>query len=136
MQARREWTQEWWEVAKWQDALFTSAVVITELLETQDLEKQRKMLDLLAPIPRLPYVDEIDGIVEIYLSHKLMPVDSGGDAHHHALASFHRCDRLVTWNCKHIANPNKVDHIRMINSSLGLHTPQLLTPLEILESMP
>lgn len=135
MQVRRQWTHEWWERAKWQDALFTSAVVITELMETPDAQKLQQMLDLLAPIPRLPYADEIDTIVEIYLSHKLMPVDSGGDAHHLALASFHRCDRLVTWNCKHIANPNKTDHIRMVNSSLGLHMPQLLTPFEILEAM-
>ena len=133
MEARREWTREWWDAARWRDALFTSAVVVTELLETPDPQKQRQMLDLLAPIPRLPYADEIDTIVEIYLSHKLMPVDSSGDAHHLALASFHRCDRLVTWNCKHIANPNETDHIRLVNSSLGLHTPQLLTPFEILE---
>jgi hypothetical protein len=24
MQARREWTREWWELAKWQDALSAS----------------------------------------------------------------------------------------------------------------
>jgi len=136
MQARREWTREWWDLAKWQDALFTSAVVVTELLETPDPQKQQQMLGLLASIPRLPYTDEIDTIAEVYLTHKLMPVDSGGDAHHLALASFHRCDRLVTWNCKHIANPNKIEHIRMVNSALGIHTPQLLTPLEILETMP
>jgi hypothetical protein len=43
---------------------------------------------------------------------------------------------LATWNCKHIANPNKTDHIRMVNSALGLHTPQLVTPFELLEAMP
>ena len=136
MQARREWTREWWNLARWQDALFTSAVVITELRETPDPVKLQEMINLLAPLPRLPYTDEIDTIVEVYLAHKLMPVDSGGDAHPLALASFHRCDRLVTWNCKHLANPNKTEQIRLVNGSLGLHTPQLLTPFEILESMP
>ena len=134
MQARREWTREWWELAKWQDVLFTSAVVVAELRETPDPQKQQQMLDLLVAVPRLPYSDEIDTIVEVYITHKLMPVDSGGDAHHLAMASFHRCDRLVTWNCKHIANPNKIEHIRMVNSALGIHTPQLLTPLEMLEA--
>ncbi len=129
MQARREWTREWWDLARWQDALFTSAVVITELRETPDPVKLQEMIELLAPLPRLPYTDEIDTIVEVYLSHKLMPADSGGDAHHLALASFHRCDGLVTWNCKHLANPNKADQIRLVNGSLGLHTPQLVTPL-------
>ncbi|MCX6875149.1 MAG: type II toxin-antitoxin system VapC family toxin [Verrucomicrobia bacterium] len=136
MQARREWTREWWELAKWQDALFTSAVVITELEDTPADQKRRDMLDLIEPLPRLPYTDEIDAIVEVYFKHRIMPLESGGDAHHLALASFHRCDMLATWNCKHIANPSKLPHIRLINGSLGLVTPQLLTPFELLETTP
>jgi len=34
LQARRKWTREWWEVAKWSDALVTSPVVIAKLEET------------------------------------------------------------------------------------------------------
>ena len=136
MLARREWTREWWELAKWKDALVTSAVVIAELNETSDIPKQQQMISLLDALPRLPYADEIDSIAQVYFSHKLMPLGSGGDAHHLALASFYRCDMLATWNCKHIANPNKTDHIRMVNSALGLHTPQLVTPFELLEAMP
>lgn len=132
---RRRWTREWWELASWQDALITSPVVIGELQDTPEGEKKRLMFELLDPLPRLDYVDEIDSIVAIYFANKLMPIDSGGDAHHLALASFHRCDILATWNCKHIANPNKADHIRMVNGSLGLHTPTLTTPFELLEAM-
>ena len=51
MQARREWTREWWELAKWRDVLFTSAVVVAELRETPDPQKQQQMLDLLAADP-------------------------------------------------------------------------------------
>ena len=40
---------------------------------------------------------------------------------------------LVTWNCKHIANANKLSHIRRVNALLGLETPALVTPLELLE---
>jgi hypothetical protein len=39
----------------------------------------------------------------------------------------------VTWNCKHIANANKLPHIRRINALLGLETPVLATPLQLLE---
>ena len=111
-------------------------MVIAEVTETPDPAKRQEMLDLLDPLPLLPYAAEIDTIVRVYISHKLMPEESGGDAHHLALASFHRCDTLVTWNCKHIANPNKTNHIRLINNSLGLHTPELLTPFELLETAP
>ena len=136
VQAQREWTREWWETARWQDAVFTSSVVITELEATPDDQKRADMIGLLDPLPHLPYTDEIDAIVAVYFSNKVMPLESGGDAHHLALASFHRCDILATWNCKHIANPNKIAHIRLINTSLGLATPQLLTPFELLEIEP
>ena len=134
LQARREWTREWWEVARWRDALVISPVVIAELEETPDTGKRKEMLDLVDDLPRLLYADVIDVIVEVYLKNKVMPMAHGGDAHHLALASYHRCDILLTWNCKHLANANKTGHIRLINNTLNLHTPQIVTPLELIES--
>ncbi len=68
-----------------------------------------------------------------YLARKLMPREGLGDAAHLALASFYICDILVTWNCRHLANANKTDHVRRVNALLGLQTPLLVTPLELLE---
>jgi hypothetical protein len=65
-----------------------------------------------------------------------MPDDTEGDALHLALATIHGCDILISWNCRHIANANKSDHIRVINGRLGLETPSLITPLEYLEQLP
>jgi hypothetical protein len=70
--------------------------------------------------------------VEAYVRHQLMPSDPSGDALHLAIASFHRCDFLVTWNCRHLANANKFGHIRRVNGLLGLFVPTLTTPLELL----
>ncbi len=64
--------------------------------------------------------------------HKLMPSDPGGDALHLALASYHKCDFLATWNCRHLANANKFGHVRRVNTLLGLYVPALVTPLELL----
>ena len=55
-----------------------------------------------------------------------------GDAMHLALASFHKCEFLATWNCRHLANANKFAHIRRVNTLLGLFVPTLVTPLELL----
>ena len=65
-----------------------------------------------------------------------MPADADGDALHLALATVHECDILVSWNCRHIANANKTPHIRSINSRLGYETPELLTPLSLLQTPP
>jgi hypothetical protein len=61
-----------------------------------------------------------------------MPNDPVGDALHLALAFFHKCDFLLTWNCRHLANANKFGHIRRVNVMLGLYIPLLVTPLELL----
>ena len=51
---------------------------------------------------------------------------------HLALASYQKCDFLLTWNCKHLANANKFGHIRRVNVMIGLFVPLLVTPLELL----
>ena len=61
-----------------------------------------------------------------------MPQDGAGDALHLALASFYSMDVLLTWNCRHPANPNKFGHIGQVNGELGLSVPLLTTPLNYL----
>lgn len=74
----------------------------------------------------------ITEIVKSYILNRLMPADPGGDALHLALASYHKCDFLVTWTCLHLANANKFGHIRRVNTMLGLFVPAIVTPLELL----
>ena len=71
-------------------------------------------------------------IVETYIRHSVMPADVAGDALHLAMASYHHCEFLLTWNCKHLANANKLRHIQRVNALMGLYSPELVTPLEFL----
>ena len=89
-------------------------------------------LALIETVPLLAIDEAIGEIVESYIKHKLMPRDPLGDALHLALASYNKCDFLLTWNCKHLANANKFDHIKRTNTLLGLYVPKLVTPLELL----
>lgn len=134
-QARREWTRVWWEAAKERDTMVTSLAVIEEL-ERAPEPKRSDGLALLDPLPLLESPVEADEIVLVYFAHKLMPRDAAGDARHLALATFHGCDILATWNCRHLANVNKQPQIRRVNAALGYATPALVTPLELLESEP
>jgi predicted nucleic acid-binding protein len=131
LRARRNWTRRWWDEALASDERVTSSVVIEEL-ERAPAPKRTRSLGLIAKLSLLPYTDEVAEIVETYPRHKVMPAEASADADHLALATFHRCDMLVTWNCQHIANANKFPHIRRINALLGYETPQLVTPLELL----
>ena len=83
-------------------------------------------------VPVLPVEDPIADIVEAYIVRKLMPCDVTGDAFHLAMASYHQCHFLLTWNCQNLANANKFDHIRRVNTILGLFVPMIVTPFELL----
>ena len=131
MVARRDWTRRWWAAAVTRDRLLTSVPVLDEL-EQGEFPSRRECLDLLDGLPLLAVDQAVMEIVDAYVRHQVMPRDPTGDAMHLALASFHRCDFLATWNCRHLANPNKFDHIRRVNAMLGIHVPALVTPYELL----
>jgi predicted nucleic acid-binding protein len=129
--ARRAWTREWWSDAADQYELVTSLAVLEEL-EGDDAERSAARIALLQDVPLLPIEPAVTEIVQTYIARKLMPADPSGDALHLALASYYKCDFLVTWNCRHLANANKFGHIRRVNTMLGLFVPTLVTPLELL----
>ncbi|HEU0300332.1 MAG TPA: type II toxin-antitoxin system VapC family toxin [Longimicrobium sp.] len=131
MVARRLWTRQWWASARDHYALLTSEVVAEELSAgTSALVPLR--LKLLEGLPEIAVTSQVEATAHAYVRHKLMPAHPGGDAFHLALASCFKCDFIVTWNCRHLANPNKFAHIREINHRLGLPTPEIVTPLNLL----
>ncbi|MGH8057238.1 MAG: type II toxin-antitoxin system VapC family toxin [Candidatus Entotheonellia bacterium] len=131
MVARREWTREWWDRLRHHYDLVTSAAVIEEL-RRGDYPSKDLALALIASLPLLPTASAIDAIVETYLAHYVMPRHPLGDALHLALASYHGCHFLLTWNCVHLANAHKFEHIRHVNTILGLYVPIITTPVELL----
>lgn len=131
MIARRDWTRQFWASAAEEYSLVTSIAVLEEV-ERGSFPNKRDAIDLIKSVPLLPTPDEILEIVETYILHKLMPADPRGDALHLAIASYYKCDFLLTWNCKHLANANKFGHIRKINAMLGLYVRMLVTPMELL----
>lgn len=130
--AMRDWTRQFRNECETKLLMVTSAAALDELRRGDMPHKQAALRWALA-LPIVPAAeDEIVEIVRAYMTHKLMPTDPAGDALHLALASFHECDYLVTWNCRHLANARKFGHIRHVNRILGLKTPNLVTPIELL----
>jgi hypothetical protein len=132
MVARKHWTRDWWQHCRRRYSLVTSIPVIEELRAGKHPKKQ-ECLDLIIDLPVLPIPDQIADIVDAYIQHHLMPREPKGDALHLALASYHYCQFLLTWNCAHLANANKQEHIRHVNGLLGLHVPIMTTPLELID---
>lgn len=136
MVARRDWTRRWFDAALvGGDEIVTSLAVLAEL-ERGNFPGREQALALFSQLPVEDITDAIAAIAEAYIAHKLIPNDPTGDSMHLAVASYHNCDFLVTWNCKHLANANKFGHIRRVNGILGLMSPSLVTPLELLAEGP
>lgn len=131
MAARRSWTREWWEEERHHYELVTS-LAVTEELERGEYPGKSDTLALMESVPILPVGDSIPEIVEAYIARQLMPKDVTGDAFHLAMASYHQCHFLLTWNSQNLANANKFDHVRRVNAILGLFVPMIVTPFELL----
>ncbi len=131
MVARRDWTRQWWHLAQQRDEIVTSAAVVDEI-QQGSFQAREDCLRLLENVPLLSIDDATLEVVEAYIGHRVMPKDPLGDALHLAIASLHKCEFLVTWNCRHLANANKFAHIRRVNTLLGLFVPSLVTPIELL----
>jgi hypothetical protein len=129
-QYRRDITRDWWDTQRGHYELYTSYFVLEEVSDPS-YPGWEKVSELAGGVPVLEEVADVRGIVKVYLDNQLMPADDAGDAAHLAMASYYALDFLVTWNCLHLANANKSEHIRRINTRLGLLTPELVTPEQL-----
>lgn len=123
-------TREWWNKERQFYDLYISDFVLAELNEG-NFPKQIEALKLTRDINILEYVSKIDQIVDFYIKSTLMPSKDIRDALHLAYTSLYKIDVLLTWNCTHLANINKKEHIKNINLRLGLFEPEIITPLEL-----
>ena len=56
-------------------------------------------------IPQLTVIPEIEPLAENLVRLLRLPAKAVMDASHLAICILHRVDYLLTWNCKHLANP-------------------------------
>jgi len=65
----------------------------------------------------------------------LLPPNAKADLMHLAFSTAYRCDQLITWNCRHIANPHIERKLTELNNTLGWATPIIMTPQQSLAMM-
>lgn len=125
-----EVTKKWWSEERNNFRTVISPETVAEARKGDHPNKE-KIVALLSEVELLPYAEPLETIVQVYTDNHLMPQGLTGDGLHLAYASFYKVDFLLTWNCNHLANANKKQHIRVINTRLGLFVPEIITPLEL-----
>ncbi len=124
---RRDVSREWWETQCTRHDLFVSAEVLAELSLAPPATAAAAM-DWVGKVALLAIDEETEGIAAVFVRAKVMPGPLRGDALHVATACRHGMEYILTWNVRHLANPNKVRHLNRVCWRLGLVPPQILTP--------
>src|SRR6266542_1340465 len=125
--ARRETSCDWWKTQRLHHELYISQEVIREL-SAPEFPRREAALALVDGIPLLEINDEVAGVAAVFVRERLMPAPAIGDAVHVAICSVHTVEYLLSWNVRHLANPNKTAHLQAICRRLGLAPPTIVTP--------
>lgn len=129
--ARQNLTMRWWDGHRFEFDLVCSQTVLEECAEGE-AEMAQKRLDLLVGIPLLELTADVGRIAEELLFKQIIPQKAADDAIHIAVSSVHAVDYLVTWNCKHLANPRNWRRISDCVASFGYRATVICTPEDLI----
>lgn len=125
-------TAEWWNTVRSSVECLISPFVIEEASRGDEDAAQRRMA-VLSGFVILEVNAEIRNLAERYFAAIDLPDRARIDAFHLAVAVWHEVDYLLTWNCKHIAGARVRRILLELNELLGIRTPIICTPEELME---
>ncbi|NEX15295.1 MAG: hypothetical protein C1943_01335 [Halochromatium sp.] len=128
--ARQQVTQAWWEIRSNHD-LCVSEVVSRECA-SGDPDAAARRMAAIENMPLLRVTTDAVAIAKALVLREIIPQKAAEDALHIAIATVHAVDFLLTWNCKHIANPEIQRQIALYLEEMGLFLPFICTPDELL----
>ncbi len=130
---RQAATHKWWEEERPKCDVFISDVVVEESKQgNRDRAKAR--LDVLERIRVVLESDESRALTQVLLAAHALPPNSSTDAAHISIAAVHHADIVLTWNCRHIANPVTLPLTAVTLNNSGYRCPALATPMQLLEA--
>lgn len=129
--AHQEVTEEWWSDHRREYDLYTLAFVREEASEGYPALAAAR-LALLDGVPVLPTTEEVDDLAGKLLAGELIPAEAATDAFHIAIATVHRMDFLLTWNCTHIHNLSIIRRVERICAAEGYACPVICNLDELL----
>lgn len=124
---RRQASLDWMATQAPGHDLFVSAEVQLEL-DSPTYPQRTAALVYIQPFQFLALTNEVLGLASLLVQEKVMPGPARGDPIHVAAACVHRMDYLLSWNVRHLANPNKIAHLQAVAMRVGLMPPRILTP--------
>ena len=128
--AHQQITLAWWDLRSDYE-LFVSQAVRQECAAGDPVAAQKR-LAALDGIPVLAVTRDMIRLANAFIEQAIIPAKAIEDALHIAVSTLHHVDFLLTWNCRHIANPVIQEKIALHLEELGLFLPIICTPEELL----
>ena len=133
--ADQAYTRQWWERERAKCDVYVSNYTLDESAKgNADLCARR--IEKIRDVPVVPrrVEKEIELARQLIEGHAL-PEGETTDALHIASAAVAGMDILLTWNCRHMANPHTLPKTRDIVSAAGYVCPQVMTPRTFIENL-
>ena len=133
--ADQAFTRQWWLEEKSKCDICASRFVVDES-EDGCAEAVARRMEVLKTIPVLkPDDTKVGELAAKLISGHAVPENQATDALHIAAAAVLGADVLLTWNCKHMANPHTLPKTRQIVTAAGYVCPQVMTPKTFLDNL-
>lgn len=123
----------------WEDYADRFEFVISNLVRNEidrgDAIPAKQRLEIISLLPVLEISEDAIILAEKLLDTGAVPINSGPDAQHIAIATVHNIEYLVSWNHKHIVNEYKREHIKKVCQGAGFKPTILYTPIQLMEEI-
>jgi hypothetical protein len=129
--AHQQLTRQWWQDERRRYECVTSAEVLKEA-RMGDAEMSRRRIEALVGLTILKVDEPARKLARAVLAERLLPPTAASDAIHAVVAAQSRVNILLTWNCRHLANPHLLAKLRAFMAARGLVLPEVCTPIELM----
>jgi predicted nucleic acid-binding protein len=130
--AHQQVTHEWWRKQRTNYDLYISEAVLEEI-RGGDAKAVERRLAFVEDLPILAINEKAAKLSKEYQTRLGLPRSAKLDDLHLAIAVAYELDYLLTWNCAHLANGIVIRRLQAANAIIGLSTPIIVTPEELME---
>ncbi len=128
---RQELMREWGDFHRATYDLYISQVVLDEAADGESTMAADR-LRLLDGLRLLDVDEQVSALADEIVRRVILPPAAARDALHISCAAVHQMQFLLTWNCRHIANPHLRERLRACLSRHGIDLPVICTPEEFI----
>ena len=129
-QARKHVTEGFFAIID-QFNTYTSSITISEIHDTPDEIKKRKMRNACNKFTILNLSPDVEALTRDYIAQGIFLDKYRNDAYHVAFAVIHEMDYLVSWNFKHLVKERTRKLVNVINAQNKYSSIFIVTPAEV-----